>query len=386
MTEILDEVPAEKHQGQRRLLALDGGGIRGLLSLQVLARLEAVFREDSNDDDRRLSDYFDYFAGTSTGALIAAGLAQGWTVERITKLYTEKGDEIFSRVPLYRKILSLFQAKYESKSLKKALQTEFGKDTLFGDASFKSLLLAVMHNSMSDSPWPLSNNPDAKYNDAGREDCNMRIPLWQVLRASSAAPTFFPPEQIDMPGRKPFLFVDGGITPANNPALQVYLQATAPAYRLGWPADPDRMLLVSIGTGFSPNDFPDLTRRQMNLIHTAKSMPGTFMNGSSVQQDVVCRMLGHCLAGPAIDGEIGDVLGSDETRESKKFTYVRYNAELSGRGMDELGLPQYASPDSIKNLRRLDSIGEESIGALAEVGNAVAESQVRREHFAGFPS
>ena len=386
MAEVLREVPAAKHAGQRRLLALDGGGIRGVLSLQVLGRIEQTLGEEADNDDFRLSDYFDYFAGTSTGALIAAGLAQGWRVDRIAKLYTETGEEIFKAVPMYRKMLSLFQAKYESKSLKKALQREFGEDTLFGDAKFKSLLLAVMHNSVTDSPWPLSNNPNAKYNDPSREDCNNRFPLWQVLRASSAAPTYFPPERIDIPGQKPFLFVDGGITPSNNPSLQLFLQATSPDYRLGWSGDPDSMLLVSIGTGSSPNDFPDLTKRQMNIIHTAKSLPATFMNGSAVQQDIVCRMLGHCLTGPPIDRELGQVLGTDETRSAKHFTYLRYNAELTTKGMTDLGLTKLTDGDSVKKIRSLDAIDPESLSALISVGQAVADKWFDKEHYSGFPA
>ena len=56
--------------------------------------------------------------------------------------------------------------------------------------------MVVMRNHTTDSPWPVSNNPLAKYNDRGRKDCNLNLPLWQLVRASTAAPTFFPPEVI----------------------------------------------------------------------------------------------------------------------------------------------------------------------------------------------
>ena len=66
-----------KPQGQKKLLALDGGGIRGVIALEVLARIEEILRERSGRKDLVLSDYFDYMAGTSTGAIIASCLAMG---------------------------------------------------------------------------------------------------------------------------------------------------------------------------------------------------------------------------------------------------------------------------------------------------------------------
>ena len=87
------------------------------------------------------------------------------------------------------------------------------------------LLLAVTRNRTTDSPWPISSNPQAKYNDTSRPDCNLNIPLWQIVRASTAAPVFFPPEVIQWDPKdenKAFVFVDGGLTPFNNPAFLLY--------------------------------------------------------------------------------------------------------------------------------------------------------------------
>ena len=77
------------------------------------------------------------------------------------------------------------------------------------------------------------NNPAAKYNQRDRKDCNLDLPLWQLVRASTAAPVYFPPEVVKL-GRKEFIFVDGGITTYNNPAFQLFLMATLPPYRLCW--------------------------------------------------------------------------------------------------------------------------------------------------------
>ena len=77
--------------------------------------------------------------------------------------------------------------------------------------------MIVLRKATTDSPWPLTNNPPAKYNDATRPGCNLKLPLWQLVRGSTAAPTYFPPEVIHID--RDFIFVDGGVTMYNNPAF-----------------------------------------------------------------------------------------------------------------------------------------------------------------------
>ena len=72
---------------QKKLLALDGGGIRGMIALRVLARIESILRQQSGNPDLVLSDYFDYVGGTSTGAIIAAALAIGMSVAELEEFY-----------------------------------------------------------------------------------------------------------------------------------------------------------------------------------------------------------------------------------------------------------------------------------------------------------
>ena len=117
-----------------------------------------------------------------------------------------------------------------------------------------------------------------------RVDCNLRLPLWQLVRASTAAPTYFPPEVIDV-GEPRFTFVDGGITPYNNPALQLYLMATVPEYKLAWPVGEENLLVVSIGTGISPEANENLVPGEMNLLYNAASLPSALMFGALYQRD-----------------------------------------------------------------------------------------------------
>ena len=105
-----------------------------------------------------------------------------------------------------------------------------------------------MRNATTGSAWPVSNNPRARYNQEGEHGSNLLLPLWQLVRASAAAPVFFLPEAIKI-GRSAFEFADGGTTPYCNPALIAALTATLPCYRVEWPTGTDRLHLVSVGTG-----------------------------------------------------------------------------------------------------------------------------------------
>jgi patatin-like phospholipase/acyl hydrolase len=210
------------------MLALDGGGIRGLITLGILKRIEELIADRTR---LKLCEYFDYIAGTSTGAIIAAGLSRGMTTSELIDFYMSCGKQMFE--PSW--IIERIKYFYTADPLKAKLQEVFGAETTLEPAShpsnesIKCLLLVVTKNVTTDSPWPISSNPDAKYNDPSRSDCNLRIPLWQLVRASTAAPVFFPPEVLQWDPRDPsktFVFVDGGVTPHNNPAFLLYRTAT----------------------------------------------------------------------------------------------------------------------------------------------------------------
>ena len=357
--------------GPKKILALDGGGIRGILSVEILAKIEDLLREKSGGKKEFvLADYFDFFAGTSTGGIIAACLSWGMTVDRIRNFYLENGKEMFDKAS----ILKRHRYKFEDAKLSGRLQEEFGADTSLGSEKLKTLLLLVMRNASTDSPWPVSNNPAAKYNDTQRTDCNLRLPLWQLVRASTAAPTYFPPEVVTI-GQKEFIFVDGGITMYNNPAFQAFLMATVEPYCLNWPAGEDKLLVVSVGTGTSPDANADLQPGQMNLLYNASSLPSALMFAALNEQDFLCRVFGRCLAGDPLDREVGDMINRKGPVTPKLFTYVRYNAELTRSGLNALDLPRIEPT----NVQQLDSV--EFIGDLQEVGRAVAEKKVTAEHF-----
>ena len=366
----------------KRLLALDGGGIRGLITVEILAGIERLLREKEGDPSLVLADYFDYIAGTSTGAIIATCLSLGMSVDTVREFYVANGEAMFDKGSLLKR----FRYKYEddklAAKLREVLKSKSGgkSDPTLGSDALRTLLLIIMRNATTDSPWPVSNNPSAKYNDRQRSNCNLDIPLWQLVRASTAAPVYFPPEEVKV-GDESFLFVDGGITTYNNPSFLLFLMSTMRAYRLGWAPGGDRMLLVSVGTGTSPNANADLAPADMNLLYNASSIPSALMYAALNEQDLLCRAFGSCRHGAPLDSEVEDLIDtsppSSEERLPRLFSYARYNAELTREGLTKLGLPKI-EPDDVQ---KLDSV--QHIPELQMVGQAVA-AQVKREHFAGF--
>ena len=379
MTKALDK--KNEKQGPRKLLALDGGGIRGIMAVEILARLEDELRQALKaGDDFVLADYFDYIAGTSTGAIIATCLSLGMSAAEIRTFYVDSGPAMFEKASWYRR----FKYKFEDEKLIGKLQEVIASKTgdplaTLGTEALRTYLLLILRNATTDSPWPLSNNPAAKYNDRGRSDCNLNLPLWQLVRASTAAPTYFPPEVVQV-GPHSFIFVDGGVTMYNNPAFQLFLMATLGAYKLNWPTGEDRILLVSVGTGTAANANANLAPDELNLLYNAQSIPGALMFSASNEQDLLCRVFGNCKSGAMIDREVWDLTGEHGRGvvDPKLFTYMRYNAELTKEGLAALGLPNIKPAD----VQQLDSI--DHIADLQAVGRAVADRDVKIADFEGF--
>jgi uncharacterized protein len=359
------------------LLACDGGGIRGIISVEILARIEKELRAASGKPGLVLADYFDYVAGTSTGAIIATLVSLGFSMDEAREFYLKSGAEMFQPARLWERL----RTKFDDDNLTKMLKDIIGEATTLASERLRTLLMIVLRNATTDSPWPVSSNPRAKYNElAVRGDgSNLHLPLWQLVRASTAAPTYFPPEVINV-GPHQFVFVDGGVTMYNNPAFHLFLMATTEPYRLCWPTGEDRMLVISVGTGASANANKNLSPREMNLIYNASNIPSALMAAALHEQDFLCRIFGKCLAGDPLDREVGDVIGQGLPLVPKLFTYARYNAELSREGLDAFGL----SKIDPAHVQQMDSV--EHVGEMQEVGRAAAARKVQAGHFAGFPA
>jgi patatin-like phospholipase/acyl hydrolase len=373
-----------KRPGPKRMLSLDGGGIRGLITIEILARLETLLQEAYQDRTLVLADYFDYVAGTSTGAIIATCISLGLPVSDIRHFYLTGGAAMFKRAPIREMFYYRHLDKALSLQLQEVLKHKDGReqpDRLLGDETLRTLLLVVMRNATTDSPWPVSNNPFAKYNAAHLHDNNLLIPLWQLIRASTAAPTFFPPQEI-LIGKTPYTFVDGAVTVYNNPAFIMFLMATLPEYRLNWEMGEDKLLVVSIGTGVLSGGAKKLDPRQMTILYNMQSVPSALIDAAINEQDMICRVLGRCRFGDSIDSEIEDLKVSDEVALQsglgpfgpKRFTYARYNPVLTTEGIRELGFTTIRA----KDVQRLDSA--KFMPQLMAIGKAYA-ARMQLAHF-----
>jgi patatin-like phospholipase/acyl hydrolase len=366
----------------RKLLALDGGGIRGVLTLQVLIRMEELLRPHSGQgDDFRLCNYFDYIGGTSTGAIIAAGLARGMSAKELSDFYMKAGPAMFDKSFILFRLRHL----YESKPLQVELQKTFGEDTTLFPKFLKCLLLIVTRNVSTDSPWPISSNPDARYNDPDRRNCNLRIPLWQLVRASTAAPIYFAPEVLQWDpndASNTFVFEDGGLTPYNNPAFLIARMATTREYNLNWDTGENNLLVISVGTGAAPKTDAEVYSSGKTAFTNLANFPAALMYGAQVDQDINCRIVGRCVYGAEIDRELRDLIPRDAAGnvipiaedQKRQFLYARYNADLTSKWLNDHGLGD-VDPSKVS---QLDSV--EHIKDLVRVGQKVAD-ELKIEHF-----
>jgi len=363
--------------GPKRILALDGGGIRGILTVQVLRRIEAIVRERLGDPDAVLSDYFDLIGGTSTGAIIAAALAMGWSTDKGDQLYRALGDSIFE-TSLFRK--GVLRPKFSAKPLRKALKTEFG-DIELGDDSLRTGLGIVAKRLDTGSPWILHNNPRGKY--FGQRPGSTATPnrdylLRHVVRASTAAPHYFEPERIQVTDELEGAFVDGGVSPHNNPALQLLMLANLDGYGFGWPLGAEKILLVSIGTGSAESSLSADDVMGMKAVELAARSLAAMMGDASALNETVLQWMSRSPTARVIDREVGDLSNDVVGAASPWLTYLRYEAWLDSDWLArELKLDY--DDEQLVSLLAMDK--PENMRDLIAIGRAAGEFLVEPRHF-----
>jgi len=363
----------------KRILALDGGGLRGILTLSYLAKIESVLGQRHGEGENfRLSHYFDLIAGTSTGAIIAAALARGMSVTEIAKKYLELGQRVFQKSWLRDGFVRAF---YDEAGLIEELKQVYGAHTTLGDPSLQTGLLVVTKRLDSGSPWPISNNPRGKYyGPRPNSDVipNSAYPLWQVVRSSTAAPRYFDPERIEISrgkvGEIPVHgeFVDGGVSPFNNPALQAVMYATLDGYRIGWRTGADNLLVVSIGTG---SRDPKIAPARLAADNALKSLL-SLMDDCATLMETLLQWLSSSQTARMIDRELDD-LRHDLIAPAPLITYLRYNVALTKATLAEIGME--FEDGKIEGLSAMDD--PLNMKTLHEIGVNAAKQQVRDEDF-----
>ena len=245
-----------------RILSLDGGGIRGIITCVILKYLEEQLQKHDNPD-AKIGDYFDFIAGTSTGGLITAlllfpdGNKQAkFSVEEALNLYAKKGNAIFS-ISFFEHLLNpfgLLKEKISDYNIEKQLEE------VFGNLELKELTKPCLITS-----YDISARKAMLFTSHNANHSIKNFYVKDVCRATSAAPTYFEPAQINSLYKQQFTLIDGGVY-ANNPALCAYAEARKINFSsiLNDKQKPDYptindMIIISIGTGtvLKPYYFDD---------------------------------------------------------------------------------------------------------------------------------
>lgn len=210
-----------------KLLAIDGGGIRGIYASHVLERVQKEFNTEFHRE-------FDLIAGTSTGSIIAAAVAFGIPISKVTELYRKEGPRIFS--PRRWSFGGTIASRYSSDPLRTALTAVF-EDATLADAKTRLVIPATDIGNGGVHVFK------SAYDEKFVRDRNVKVV--DAVLASCSAPSYFAPTRVG-----PYQLGDGGLW-ANNPSLVAVTEALT---RLG--VERSAIRLLSVGTGIGKNYYP----------------------------------------------------------------------------------------------------------------------------------
>ena len=267
---------------KRYVLSCDGGGIRGAATATFLEKLESEMGVN-------LVDQFDLFAGTSTGAIIVAGIGgKGWTAQRVAELYNyDNANKIFDK-SIWDKLLGVVQTepKYDGKGKRRLLRSKL-RDTKLGDSKKPTLMTAYDVENRRSRVLKWNKHADVTLADAAD--------------ASSAAPLYFPTVKV---GR--LWLIDGGVV-ANNPAMCALAEA-----RKQFPGD--EVKLLSVGTGYRTRKIDGKDSQDYGAIEW-------------IRHD----LLGIVMDESVVEYQVQQILGSNYLRLSSELVNVKDEMDDTSR-------------------------------------------------------
>jgi uncharacterized protein len=267
--------PEPPAKGSVKILSIDGGGIRGIVPAVILSEIQKRLGTD-------LHNVFDLISGTSTGGIIALGIGtrckdgQPYSPDELLELYVQSGPAIFKK-NLLTPERELILPKYSPDSLEATLE-EF-----FGETEFKTALTPLLVSSydlQGQLPFFFKSHRIAAHP-------NYNWPVISIARATSAAPTFFPPLHL-VRGAEDYALVDGGVY-VNNPSMAAYAEA-----RSLYP-DATQFVVVSAGTGNRQDQIPYSKAKDWGLLGWAKQIVPVFMDSVSEAVDYELRAMPDCI-------------------------------------------------------------------------------------------
>ncbi len=280
-----------------KILTLDGGGIRGVLSATILKQVETTLQ---NQKGQKLHEYFDLVSGTSTGSILTAGIACQMSAQKMIDIYLEEGNNIFLKsVRQWRKFMRLSQAlgscllyphERGEQGLAKILQKklihpELGKDVKISQITKPHILIPAYDVYSRNTTWFVDGNPDAWY---------YNLELWKICTASASAPTFFPPYQLPYNADQSLPHIDGGVS-ANNPALLTLAHALLTGKNnANYLKDEEKILklkdiaILSIGTGNTTRSYTYQKIKGWGQLGWAGHLPDMFMSPAAQNSETIC--------------------------------------------------------------------------------------------------
>jgi hypothetical protein len=340
--------------------------------LGYLARIEELLRQQADDPELVLSDYFDLIGGTSTGAIIASVLALGWPVHEIQHMYATLGRTAFTpKRSWFGPAGRVLGAKFDDKPLATILKQHLG-DIRLGSGELRTGLMVVAKRADTASVWVFVNTPQHKF-----YEMNRNVRLWEIVRASTAAPTYFKPQFIaDIGGGESGVFVDGGVSMHSNPALQLLMVANLDGFGLRWPLGAENVLLCSVGTGaYTATAGKDALQKYSNL-HWLGLLAVQLMKDTSELNQTILEWMSDSPTAKVLDRQIED-LRKDQLGPTPLITYLRYDIELEREALGAIGLEYSAK--QVASLRKLGNV--ENIAELERVGVCAAAVEVEESHF-----
>jgi len=315
-----------------RILSIDGGGIRGLIPAMVLTEIE----QRSN---RQIADLFHLVAGTSTGGMIALGLARPgpgrkpMNAAKIMRVFRQEGPDVFSRT-VWKEVSSfggITEGKYDSEALERYLKKSLGK-TRLSEALVDVMVTA--YDLRHRAPYFFKSwKAQGLHLEAGETAAHYDFLMRDAARAATAAPTYFEPAVVRNAVAEDFVFVDGGVY-ANNPAMCAYVSAC----RLFPKAE--KIMLVSLSTGLPDIRLPVGDARNWGLAAWARPILDMIIDG-----------VGH-----TVHRHMKDLLGDD---------YFRFWVDLKPFLSGKPGPSQRLDDASPENLERLCQKAEILLAANA---------------------
>lgn len=271
-----------------RILTIDGGGIRGIIPAHWL---DMVQKELGTP----LWQSFDLICGTSTGAIVAAAAATGMDMGSVVKLFRNEGPKIFRKGLFYR---SPFRDRYNGKYLDTVLENELGNMQM-EDAKTN---LCITTYDIENRKAVLLRSYDNFTKD---------IELWKACRASSSAPTYFPPFKTRI-GVASRILIDGGVC-ANNPSSLALAESISIANKKSLKLMNDEIVMISLGTGSSTRNLCEDRKPPLGLAGWARPVLDVLFDGSAGMSDYI----------------VGQILAPEK--------YIRLQFDLnSGQGSDDL--------------------------------------------------